>query len=93
VELDVGVAHAGAAADETAGLEVVARPQAVVGHEPAQPDEGLAQRRGLPVERYRFAAGHLKVELQMILKVLSHAKTFMHERDAVLRKLARRADA
>ena len=54
MKLDVGIAHARAAANEPAGLEVIARPQAILGEDPAQADECPAQRSRLRTLQDRF---------------------------------------
>ena len=93
MKLDVRVAHAGAAADEAAALEVIAGAEAVPGEEPARADERAAHQRNLRVKRDGLAAGDLKVELQVILQVLAHTRQLAHHVDAVGGELVSRADA
>ena len=73
VVLDVGVADAGAGADEAAALEMVGGTQPLLEEEPAQADQGLGPGVHRAVERDRLAAGDLEVEFQMVLQVLAHA--------------------
>ena len=93
VILDVRVANAGAAADEAAGLEVVARSESIPGEQPAHADEGLAKRARVGIEGDGLRGGHLEIELQMILKVLADARQVVDHRDAVARELRGRPDA
>src|SRR5207244_11120013 len=93
MELDVRVAHASAAADEAAGLEVVARAEAVLGEDPAHANEGPAQERHLRVERDRLAASDLEIELEVILQVLAHSGQVGDYVDAESRELTGRPDA
>src|SRR3984885_9689664 len=67
MELDVRVAHTGAAADEAAGLEVIAAAEPAAGQQPAGADQRPAPRRHLPIEGHRFAARHLEVGIERIL--------------------------
>src|SRR5258708_10244921 len=93
MKLDVRVAHAGAAADEAAGLEVVAGAEAVMPQQPAHADQRTAQERDLRVERDRLAGCDLEVELEVILEILTHAAQLVHERQAEGSELRRRSDA
>ena len=81
--LDVGVALAGATADEAAGLEVIGRPQAVLAQHPAQADQRLAVGRHLRIQRDRLGAGDLKVEFQVVLQILTHSGELPNDADAV----------
>src|SRR6266404_8907243 len=93
MKLDVRVAHAGAAADEAAALEMIAGAEAILGEQPARADERAAYERYLRIQGDGLAAGDLKVELQVILQVLAHARQRAHHVDAVGGELMLRADA
>ena len=51
MELDVRVRHAGAAADEAAGLEVIAGPEALAASSQRAPIRARAQERHLRIKR------------------------------------------
>src|SRR5258708_11859987 len=93
MELDVGVTHARATADEAAGLEMVGRSQALLRQDPARADERLAERRHVRIQGDRLPAGHLKIKLEMVLQVLANTGKLADDRDPVVRQLCGRPDA
>ena len=93
VELDVGIAHAGARADEAAGLEMIGGAEAAPAQQPVQPDHARATRPVWPIERDRLLRGDLEIELQMVLQILADAGPVGDDVDAERAQLRRRADA
>ena len=81
--LQVGVLHAGAAADEPCGFELVRRTRPGPVEHPSRADIGLAQKVPIAREAHRLGRGHLDVKLQMILQVLAHAGPVGDQRDAM----------
>src|SRR5579863_10220536 len=74
MELNVGVADAGARADEASGLEVVGGAEAAPAHQPLGADERAAEETGIRKERDRLPRGDLNRELEMVLQVLADAR-------------------
>ena len=73
VVLQVGVHHAGLAADETTGLEMVGGAQAAAQQQPFDADLRHHQRVGGRIQRDRLLAGVLHIGFQVVLQVLAHA--------------------
>src|SRR5271155_2891590 len=71
MELDVGIADAGATSDEASGLEMVRCAKSPPAHEPLQPDEPSRDKTCVSVKRDRLFRGDLEIELEMVLKVLA----------------------
>src|SRR6185312_6928221 len=93
MELNVVITDARTAADETAGLEVIARAETVLRHNPAHPDQRLPPWPHVRVKGDRLLARHLEVKLEVILQVLTYAREVMHHGDSVPRELGGRSNA
>src|SRR5581483_1469806 len=93
VELNVRIIDARATADETTGLEVVGRAQTLLGENPTGADERLAERRHFRKERDGLLAGHLEIELQVILEVFTHPRQVVHYTDPEVGQLRARTHA
>ena len=93
MELDVRIGNARAAADEAAGLEMVAAAEAAAGQEPAAADQGAPPRGHLRVKRDGLARGHLEVKLQVVLQVLTDPLEIVHHVDAEVGEFLARPDA
>ena len=88
--LNVRIANAGARPDETAAFEVIGGAEPVLAQQPAGTDQGAAQRPDGRVQGDGLLASHLKVELQMILKILAHAAKVCDDLDPELAQLGGR---
>ena len=73
MELNVGVANAGARADEAARLEMVGGAEAAPAHQPLGADERAPDEARVRKERDRLPGGDLKGEFEMVLQVLADA--------------------
>ena len=93
MELDVGIADAGARADEAAGLEMVGRAEPSPAREPLKPDQSARDKTGVAVERDRLFRGHLEIELEMVLKVLADPRPVGDDVDSEGPQLRGRTDA
>ncbi len=93
MELDVGIAHARARADEAAGLEMIGGAETAPAGQPVQPDEAARDEAGVAVERDRLLRGDLEIELEMVLQVLADPRTVGDDVDPEAPQLRRRADA
>ncbi len=74
MELDVRIAHAGARADEAAGLEMIGGAEAAPARKPVKADPGARNEARAAVERDRLLRGDLEIELEMVLQVLADAR-------------------
>src|SRR5215469_13718558 len=93
MELHIRIAHPRAAANETAGLEMIAGSQPVVAQQPARADERAAPQRHVRVQRDRLTARDLKVELEVILEILTHPREIVDDLDTEGGELGPRTDA
>ncbi len=93
MELNVGIGDAGAAADETAALEMVGRAKPVLAQQPARADRELRQRVHRGIERDRLGAFHLEIEFEMVLQIFADPGQIMDHIDTVRPKLRRRSDS
>ena len=82
MELDVGIAHAGARADEAAGLEMIRGAEPAPACEPVQADQAAGEKAGVAIEGDRLLRGDLEIELEMVLKVLADARPVGDDVDA-----------
>ena len=89
VELDVRPFELVAAADEAAGLELVAGTDAAAEEQPLGADRRLVPPLERRVQRHRLQALELQVHLQVVLQVLAYAGQLLHQRDAELQQRAR----
>ena len=92
VVLDVRVRNARLAADEAAGLEMVGRSEAIATQQPTRANERLRKRVHHRIQGDGLFAGHLEVELQMVLQVLAHTGQVVHHRQTECPQFFRRAD-
>ena len=92
VELDVRPFELVAAADEAAGLELVAGTDAAAEEQPLGANRRLVPPLERRVQRYRLQALELQVHLQMVLQVLADAGQLLHQRDAELLQQRTRAN-
>lgn len=72
VILEIRCGQARLGADKTAGFKMVGRPKSRLGKEPAAADQELVPPIQFAVEGNWLGATELKIELQMILKILPH---------------------
>ena len=93
VVLDVRKLDTRSTANEAAGLEVICRPQAVLEQQPARADRQFGQWLDGGVERYRLLAGHLEIELKVILQVLAHTRSIGNDFDTVFAQFGRGTNA
>ena len=88
--LQVGTFDPGARPDETARLKQVGRPDPAASRQPTQADRQTPERFCRREQRHRLAAGHLDINLQMILKIAPHPGLFMAQRQTgIAQHLAR----
>ena len=73
MELNVGIANAGARADEAAGLEMIGGAEAAPAHEPFSADKRALDEASMRKERDRLLGGDLKSEFEMVLQVFANA--------------------
>ncbi len=92
VELDVRPFELVAAADEAAGLELVAGTDAAAEEQPLGADRRLVPPLERRVQRHRLQTLELQVHLQVVLQVLAYAGQLLHQRDAELLQQRARAD-
>ncbi len=93
VVLQVRVLHAGAAADEAAGLEVIGRAEARPEQQPFDADGALGDEVLRRMERDRLRARVLHVGFDVVLQVRADAGNVRHRRDAELLQRVGVADA
>ena len=87
VELNVRITHTGAAADESAALEVIARAKTAFRHDPPHTDQRAPPRTHVAVERHGLFGCDLEIELQMILQILPDPRHIPHERNTEISEL------
>ena len=92
-ELKIGMLDTGAAADEGAGLEMIARSMAVMGQEPLQADQPFSRRLAGGVEADRLQAAMLDDDVGMIVQVRSHARQIVAHRNADFAQMVGGPDA
>src|SRR3954453_949840 len=92
VILDVRIANARARADKAAALEVIGSPVPVAPHQPTRPDGALADETLPRIQRNGLGAGHLEVELQVVLQVLADAGQVMPSLDPERLQFVRRTN-
>ena len=93
MELDIGIANAGARADEAARLEMVRGAEAAPAHEPLGADERALDETRMRKERDRLLGGDLKGEFEMVLQVLADARSVSDDIDVERAQFDRRTDA
>ncbi len=86
--LDIGVLDIGRGSDEAAALEMIGGAEPFLGEQPARPDRPLGEGRHGREQGDRFAASHLEVEFQMVLKVLADARPIGHDIDPEIAQFA-----
>src|ERR1700733_13666456 len=93
MELNVGIANAGARADETPGLEMIGGAEAAPTRKPFCADEGASEEAGMGKERDRLLGGDLKSEFEMVLQVFPNAGPFGNDVDPKRAQSRRRPHA
>ncbi len=93
MELNVGIANAGARADEAAGLEMIGGAEAPSAHKPLGADEGAPEEAGMRKERDRLLGGDLKSEFEMVLQVFANAGPVGNDVDPKRAQFPRRPHA
>ena len=82
MELNVGIANAGARADEAAGLEMIGRAKAAPAEQPLRADQRALDEAGVAIERDRLLRGDLEGEFEMVLQVFPDARSVGDDIDA-----------
>ena len=78
--------------NEGGTFKLVRRPKASLAKEPLRPNPGLAQKVPIFEQGNRLLRGKLKLELQVILQVLTHTGAIRNHLDAMFRQMFGRAD-